>query len=774
VKHAGRTLGPYVLDQPIGRGGMGEVYRARHPGLRRDVAVKVLLAATVADSRDVERFQREGLAMSRIQHPNVVRVFDCGADGDVTWLAMELLDGASLREKFPVRAPVLDAVAIVRDLCRGLAAVHESGLIHRDVKPANVMLTRGGEVKLMDFGLVKDPDATRLTEAGEVAGTPGFLAPEVMRGAPYDHRVDVYQAGLVLYALIAGRLPHEAESLPIYIQKVCTRPAPPASEHAPGVPPRLDSVIAAALSIDPAGRPPTALALSEALDAVLVGSSRSGHKRSARVLRSGAASVPAPRPRVWPVWTSLALALLVAAVGAGVWFARTSPPAEVTDLEIEPGLRRATIRFHAPPGVDVHAALSPSSGTMRAETDESGTRRIKLAGLQPGAEYQLALNHGPRVLATRRFSTGKLLLEGIRKRVGLQSIELAWSTSVPAKTSLIWRARGQPDGFLDVPGSATTTHTARIADLDPDRDYEIRIVSIVGDGEAQEFGPIGVKLFRSALAEFLAEFERAAFQQRMLDLLWELKNKTPQQVAAILRVKLDPLRRPVELLKPICGEFFSSPSVYISTKVKVYHALKQVEGLERAVAGLKLPIPPMLTGMDWGTFYQSGRSFPPAGPPAQVAVEPREIPSSDAQHPACGAHVEEWRDADDERMLLSAAGMLKETQEIALTFPVRDPARLARAEFAVTHFPTRSKDGIYHDRMHSLELDLNGKIGLVVRVPHHDPRPNVPTVDYVGFEPSLLVEGDNVVRIHVRSCPPLRGEGARFVRRVELRTVTSR
>ena len=161
----------------------------------------------------------------------------------------------------------------------------------------------------------------------------------------------------------------------------------------------------------------------------------------------------------------------------------------------------------------------------------------------------------------------------------------------------------------------------------------------------------------------------------------------------------------------------------------------------------------------------------PSGPPPPgVTVDRRELASSDPQHPRCGAHVEEWRDADDERVLFSVAGMLKETQEIALTFPVRAPAAIERAELCVTHYPTQSKDGVYHRRLHSLELNLNGIVDLVVRVPPTPPEPDVPLIDHVGFDPALLVEGDNVVRVHVRSCPPLKGEGARFVRAVELRT----
>lgn len=223
---------------------MGRVYRARQPGLDRLVALKVILREHAEENEAVRRFRREASAMSRVRHPHVIEVIDSGVHQGVMWLAMELLEGHTLKDELKARPmlPVLEAIGHARDLCRGLEAVHEQKLVHRDIKPANLMLVSVG-VKLMDFGLVKDTEATAITEYGSVVGTPAFVPPEMIKGEESDHRVDIYQAGMVLYLMLAGRLPYVANSALEYIELATAGNAPSVASFNPHVTPALDQLM---------------------------------------------------------------------------------------------------------------------------------------------------------------------------------------------------------------------------------------------------------------------------------------------------------------------------------------------------------------------------------------------------------------------------------------------------------------------------------------------------------------------------------------------------
>jgi eukaryotic-like serine/threonine-protein kinase len=220
---AGTRLGPYEILAPIGAGGMGEVYRARDPKLDRFVAIKVLPPSLV-DSRELlSRFEREARAVAALNHPNILGIYDFGKEGERTYAVMELLEGESLRERLRVGAMApKKAVEVASQMAEGLAAAHVRGIVHRDVKPENIFLTRDGRVKLLDFGLAKqlpswagqggeqtslptEAAAKLQTQAGVVMGTVGYMSPEQVRGEPADHRSDIFSFGVVLYEMLSGR-----------------------------------------------------------------------------------------------------------------------------------------------------------------------------------------------------------------------------------------------------------------------------------------------------------------------------------------------------------------------------------------------------------------------------------------------------------------------------------------------------------------------------------------------------------------------------------------
>lgn len=221
---AGRRIGPYEVLGPLGAGAMGEVYRAHDPRLGRDVALKTLPSALVADVDRAARFEREARTLAQLGHPNIATLHGLERDGDVVALVMELVEGQTLEQRLrQARAkggmPAVEVVSIARQLVAALDAAHEKGVVHRDLKPANIKLTPEGDVKVLDFGLAKslapriaadDPQATRelaaaMTEAGTLLGTPAYMSPEQARGLAVDRRSDIWSFGAVLYEMMAGR-----------------------------------------------------------------------------------------------------------------------------------------------------------------------------------------------------------------------------------------------------------------------------------------------------------------------------------------------------------------------------------------------------------------------------------------------------------------------------------------------------------------------------------------------------------------------------------------
>ncbi|MFJ5121167.1 Stk1 family PASTA domain-containing Ser/Thr kinase [Kitasatospora sp. NPDC088548] len=269
--------GRYRVEQRIAAGGMSTVYRGTDTRLDRVVALKVMHPSLAGDDGFTGRFIREAKAVARLAHPNVVNVFDQGADGGTVFLAMEYVPGRTLRDllrdcgALSIRA----ALDILEPVLAALGAAHRAGLVHRDVKPENVLITDDGLVKVADFGLVRvlntaDGAATSTTAtAGTVLGTVSYLAPEQIRpGAGTDQRVDVYAAGILLYEMLTGHRPHTGENPVQVMYRHLHEDVPAPSLAVPGVGPELDAIVAGACARDPKARPYDAVELLAALQRV--------------------------------------------------------------------------------------------------------------------------------------------------------------------------------------------------------------------------------------------------------------------------------------------------------------------------------------------------------------------------------------------------------------------------------------------------------------------------------------------------------------------------
>jgi tRNA A-37 threonylcarbamoyl transferase component Bud32 len=317
----------------LGEGGMGHVYRAKDPVLRREVALKVMRPEVAARPQARERFLREARAMAALQHDNVVPVYQVGEVDGVPFLAMPLLQGESLDARLARQKvlPVDEVLRIGRE-AEGLAAAHARGLIHRDVKPANLWLEgEAGRVRLLDFGLAHEEEAAvSLTQAGTVVGTPAFMSPDQMSGQPLDPRTDLFSLGCVLYQCATGKRAFEGQVLSAVLLAVAEHHPPSAHSVNPAVPPGLSGLIDRLLAKAPADRPESARAVVEMLCAVEPGrvmtsfTGRSPPPLAAPTLERPV--MPRRRP-LWPWVTAAALAVgVVAAVGYFVPKRPENPP----------------------------------------------------------------------------------------------------------------------------------------------------------------------------------------------------------------------------------------------------------------------------------------------------------------------------------------------------------------------------------------------------------------------------------------------------------------
>lgn len=459
--------GRYRVEARIAVGGMATVYRAVDTRLDRVLALKVMHPALAADGAFVERFIREAKSVARLAHPNVVQVFDQGADGSYVYLAMEYIAGCTLRDVLRERGALQPRAAldILEPVLAALGAAHRAGFVHRDMKPENVLIGDDGRVKVADFGLVRSVDTVTST-TGAVLGTVAYLAPEqIEQPGAADPRVDVYACGVVLYEMLTGEKPHDGDSPAIVLYKHLHEDVPPPSALVPGMPFELDELVASATARTPDVRPYDAVALLglvrearaplsvDQLDAMPPQAVSAGHDnaedRTSVIPRSLTVPRPLPvndddpadgedplnrtsrfqsgpplpprrrsaRPRRG-VLALVAAVLLVFGVGAGVWYINsgqfTKVPAVLTQKEAE-----ARTRLEAA-GLEVGKVRHQHSDTVKRgtvmDTDPDPGARIRKHD-----SVTLTVSDGPEIVKVPDVTGSRLdKAEELLKTDGLE------------------------------------------------------------------------------------------------------------------------------------------------------------------------------------------------------------------------------------------------------------------------------------------------------------------------------------------------------------------
>jgi serine/threonine protein kinase len=270
----GITLGKYRILEPLGRGGMAQVYKAYHPQLDRYMAVKILRSDLVESEEFLARFRHEAHAVSGLRHANIVQVFDFDMQDDYYYMVMELLEGDTLRALLndyrvrKQRMPLAEIVRIMKDVLSGLSHAHGEGIIHRDIKPANIMLTKKGQAVLTDFGIAQIVGSTQHTVSGALMGTLNYMAPEQGLKGECDTRSDIYSLGIVLYEMLTGYTPFDADTPLAILMKHLNDPLPLPTQVDPALPIALEMIVLKALAKDPDDRFQSAEEMSKAIENV--------------------------------------------------------------------------------------------------------------------------------------------------------------------------------------------------------------------------------------------------------------------------------------------------------------------------------------------------------------------------------------------------------------------------------------------------------------------------------------------------------------------------
>jgi serine/threonine-protein kinase len=400
--------GRYRVVRKLGGGGMADVYLCEDLTLGRHVAIKVLLQRYLNDPTFVERFRREAKAAAGLNQQNLVSIYDWGEVDGTYYIAMEYVEGETLKDLIRRRGRLSgnESVAVTTQLLAAVDFAHRSGIVHRDIKPQNVMLDRSGTVKVMDFGIARAGDSG-MTEAGSILGTAQYLAPEQAKGYPVDERSDLYSVGVCLYEMLTGTVPFKGDSaVTVALKHVNEVPAEPA-ELVPSLPYALNQIVLKAMAKDPADRYQSAAEFARDLRAAKeggpvqaaafdAGGERTRVMGAAGMTAAGATSVldqpPPPRRKKskWPVILVVLLLAIIAAVAVGLWWTMSGDKVEVPQVV---GLSRAAaVRALEKEGfkVAVQEEFSDrvAEGFVSRQAPKSGTR------LREGATVDVWVSKG--------------------------------------------------------------------------------------------------------------------------------------------------------------------------------------------------------------------------------------------------------------------------------------------------------------------------------------------------------------------------------------------
>lgn len=455
----------YEVKETVGSGGMSSVYCAFDTLLERNVALKIMHDQFGEDPDYVERFKREARAVAQLSHPNIVTVIDRGEQDGKQYIVFELIDGENLKELIERGGPlpIRRSLELGLEIGRALAFAHANGLVHRDVKPQNVLLNEDGRAKVTDFGIVRSLDGVGHTETGTVLGTSHYVAPEQARGERVDAQTDVYSFGVVLYELLSGEVPYPGDNFLSVAMKHVNEPVPDVLERRPDAPLRLATLIERCMAKDPADRPASMEAVVEELQACLHELETKPGGDATMIVRKPAARRPSRRParaarRRFPLLPLLLVVLVAAAVLGALLLGRdgADPRASAKPVRVE--------------GV---AAFDP-----HGDDEEHGERVRDATDGDPGTYWTTE-----RYNSFSKEGVGLVLDVGERRELS----QLAVASDTPGFIAEI-RAGDTPQGPFETVGASKTVGASTVWNLDAAeaRYYVVWITDLDGRAHINE------------------------------------------------------------------------------------------------------------------------------------------------------------------------------------------------------------------------------------------------------------------------------------------------
>lgn len=398
----GHTIGGrYKIEALLGQGGMSSVYKATDPNLRRAVAIKLIHPHLSSDPQFVRRFEQEAAAVAQLRHPNIIQVHDFNHDDDLYYMVLEFVPGQTLQQKLKTvnsanqRLSLAQTIQIITTICEAVAYAHEQGMIHRDLKPANVMLTPGDQPILMDFGVAKMLSGTQHTATGAIIGTAKYMSPEQARGERPDERTDIYSLGVMLYEMIAGQPPFEADSTVAILMKHATQPVPDIRQLQSDTPDGLVAVVEKALAKDPADRYQTAAEMAAALkkavglpapamiSADYTQAASAEQWPNGKPIPASPSLAPAAQPTQSgrpPIWLiGLAAVLLILLLGAGFFFITSGSDQSSTQTDAQAAAMAEDQTLPSSEGMVQIDSGTYTVGLDPSDKDHAATQRIELA-----------------------------------------------------------------------------------------------------------------------------------------------------------------------------------------------------------------------------------------------------------------------------------------------------------------------------------------------------------------------------------------------------------
>jgi len=479
----------YELEELVGTGGMSSVYRAHDSLLERHVALKVMHEQLLGEGEHVERFRREARLAAQLSHPNIVTVIDRGEQEGRQFIVFEYVEGENLKALVEREAPLAEreAIELALQVADGLAFAHAHGLVHRDVKPQNVLLTEDGRAKVTDFGIARSIDVQHgLTQTGTVMGTSDYISPEQARGGPVDDCSDIYSLGAVLYELLTGDVPFSGENFVSVAMQHINEPPPSVRERRPELSPRVDAAVRKAMAKDRDDRFGSMEEFAAELRACLAESDGAAvgpsdqtlvvpgtQRRPRRGRRPRRQRTPMERPSVWPLILLLAGLAVLAGVFAAV-FALTGSPTKFSSA-----VHKATGGSGTGGGRPVHL----SGMTGYDPQGDGGEHNESAANATDGqaSTYWQTEHYGSSSFGGLKHGVGLVLATNMSKKLA----KLTVSSDTPGFTAVIKAGQSSNGPFTPVSSSQSVgSHTAFSLHGPAARYYVIWITALPSDGVA--------------------------------------------------------------------------------------------------------------------------------------------------------------------------------------------------------------------------------------------------------------------------------------------------